>query len=749
MNKTYLPFFFLMISLFACTHSEMSPDQTMSFNNNPSVRKGHLISFQEKPGWFVPNGIANIDSTVLYNDQKSLRLVNTPQDTTKINQIYYWFNTEMIEGDSIIFSGKFRYKKADSTTIYFGIQQLKIDSEPENTGTDLEKRSGDSEWEDFTVKAAMSSTTTGICFFGFTTGDIELWISGWQAEIDKKPIGSQIGLVPKADSDNGFYIGSTIVLPKPSAQMLDNLEVLCKVWGFLKYYHPEVCRGNYNWDYELFRVLPQIANASDKIQRSRLLSEWIDRYGKITEVQPYTIDDPGLYSRIIDLSWINDREMFDDKLISKLNTIRDAKRSKKFNYYIIPYQLYSQGSFDREKGYPNITWQDQGFRILTLFRLWNAMEYCFPYVDMTDKPWHSLIKEFLPKFVTPGSKADYELAVNKLAACIDDSHGFVNIPYSDLDKTILKRKNDSYHIPVTLMESKSGDIVVRDTRTYEMERGDIICSVNGETVEEFIERFKPYIPASNHSGLVRNVIPWLLRTDTNIMNVTCIRNGKEVQLELKNFGLNKRHKPHELSEMKYPEDYNPEAKGIAYINVTSMDAPLITEIIQKNKKAKGIILDMRKYPGMSAFGTLSPLLYPTPQEFMWFSYNEKAAPGNYKLTFKSKVGTDNPDYFKGKVAILVNEGTQSHGEFSAMAYRKAPQSAIIGSITAGADGNVGHFYLSGNTRFNYTALGAYYPNWGICQRKGIHIDIEARPTNEEIRNGQDVWMEKAIEYILK
>lgn len=148
---------------------------------------------------------------------------------------------------------------------------------------------------------------------------------------------------------------------------------------------------------------------SDKIQRNRLLSEWIDRYGKITEVQPYTIDDPGLYSRIIDLSWINDREMFDDKLISKLNTIRDAKRSQKFNYYIIPYQLYSQGSFDREKGYPNITWEDQGFRILTLFRLWNAMEYCFPYVDITDKPWHSLIKEFLPKFVTPGSKAVNDL----------------------------------------------------------------------------------------------------------------------------------------------------------------------------------------------------------------------------------------------------------------------------------------------------------------------------------------------------
>lgn len=34
-------------------------------------------------------------------------------------------------------------------------------------------------------------------------------------------------------------------------------------------------------------------------------------------------------------------------------------------------------------------------------------------------------------------------------------------------------------------------------------------------------------------------------------------------------------------------------------------------------------------------------------------------------------------------------------------------------------------------------------------RKGVKIDIGVRPTNEEIRNGQDVWIEKAIEYILK
>src|SRR3546814_15876690 len=38
---------------------------------------------------------------------------------------------------------------------------------------------------------------------------------------------------------------------------INNLAVLGKIWGFLKYYHPAVARGEYNWDNELFRILPR------------------------------------------------------------------------------------------------------------------------------------------------------------------------------------------------------------------------------------------------------------------------------------------------------------------------------------------------------------------------------------------------------------------------------------------------------------------------------------------------------------
>src|ERR1700761_1972188 len=35
-----------------------------------------------------------------------------------------------------------------------------------------------------------------------------------------------------------------------------NLVLLGKIWGLLKYHHPSVIKGTYNWDDELIKILP-------------------------------------------------------------------------------------------------------------------------------------------------------------------------------------------------------------------------------------------------------------------------------------------------------------------------------------------------------------------------------------------------------------------------------------------------------------------------------------------------------------
>jgi C-terminal processing protease CtpA/Prc len=62
--------------------------------------------------------------------------------------------------------------------------------------------------------------------------------------------------------------------------------------------------------------------------------------------------------------------------------------------------------------------------------------------------------------------------------------------------------------------------------------------------------------------------------------------------------------------------------------------------------------------------------------------------------------TPQQPHYGGKVVILVDEVTQSSAEYHASAFRAAPGAIVIGSTTAGADGNVSMVPLPGaNKRF--------------------------------------------------
>jgi len=64
-----------------------------------------------------------------------------------------------------------------------------------------------------------------------------------------------------------------------SEQQIENLFVLGKTWGFLKYYHPDVAKGSYNFDSCLFRILPAVLKAENKFKRDELLFNWINTLG--------------------------------------------------------------------------------------------------------------------------------------------------------------------------------------------------------------------------------------------------------------------------------------------------------------------------------------------------------------------------------------------------------------------------------------------------------------------------------------
>ncbi len=79
-----------------------------------------------------------------------------------------------------------------------------------------------------------------------------------------------------------FYIRIIICRPKCLEEYthadVENLALLCKVWGFMKYYHPSVRAGEYDWDRELLCIMPSLVFFLKKEKRNEVLVKWIDQF---------------------------------------------------------------------------------------------------------------------------------------------------------------------------------------------------------------------------------------------------------------------------------------------------------------------------------------------------------------------------------------------------------------------------------------------------------------------------------------
>jgi C-terminal processing protease CtpA/Prc len=102
--------------------------------------------------------------------------------------------------------------------------------------------------------------------------------------------------------------------------------------------------------------------------------------------------------------------------------------------------------------------------------------------------------------------------------------------------------------------------------------------------------------------------------------------------------------------------------------------------------------------------------------------------------------------YSGQVVTLVDEATQSQAEYDAMTLRAAG-ATIIGSTTAGADGDVTSLSLPVEFISQFSGIGIFYPDKTATQRVGIVPDIVVTPTIAGIQAGRDEVLEAAIAFI--
>ncbi|HCM33508.1 MAG TPA: hypothetical protein DF603_05070 [Chryseobacterium sp.] len=526
-----------------------------------------------------------------------------------------------------------------------------------------------------------------------------------------------------------------------SAQILSEnqkLESLCKVWGFLKYYHPHVAKGNINWDEQLLKKINEIEDIHDKTGLNNLYSAWIDSLGKVDECKECLQKDNKTYFlKNFDLSWIDNPSIFTENTAQKLHYI-ESNRNIGNNHYIGKggRKIY----FRNENSYGS-RFTSKSISLLELFRYWNYVEYFFPYKYETDQNWNDVLREMIPKFLAVQNDKDYHLTLAELVAKIDDSHAFL------FSTRISLNQYGNRKLPVEYSYAE-GKLIITKINTNRFHEktpfyvGDVIYDVNGKTIPEMVNSYGKYISASNSWGKVNKVKSKLLFNNMDSISVKLERDGQNMEVVAKTYFLKDiiSKKNPTLQKWKFLD----QEKKIGYVNMGVITKKELDEMYRNLRSTNSIIFDLRNYPKLTIL-PLSEILLPQTTVYYQFNFPETNYPGKF-YSRKNSIGKKNPNYYKGNVIVLVDENTQSQAETTTMMFKQHPKAKIIGSNTSGANGDIIKFKLAGlDTCF--TGLGAYYPDGRETQRIGIIPDIIIKPTVDGIKNGKDEVLERALMYI--
>ncbi|QXP60730.1 S41 family peptidase [Olleya sp. HaHaR_3_96] len=631
------------------------------------------------------------------------------------------------------------YLKTENVTEGWAGLWMRIDPDVSLDDMASRKVQGTNDWKKYEIELETNRRATTISFGGLLVGTGKIWVDNFNITVDGKPLHQ----APEKEFDKEFDKGSNITIDLSQKNQLENLTLLGRIWGFLKYYHPEVGDGNFNWDYELFRILPDYQKAKSNADRDKILSNWIDNLGAVKICKKCKALDENAALKP-NLTWITDGNL-SKKLSDKLQFITQ-NRHQGNHYYIDMIRGVGNPEFKNENSYADMPYPDDGFKLLSVYKYWNMINYFYPYKHIMDKDWNNSLKENIPPFINAKNELEYELAALKMIADIKDTHANLWGGKNKINE-ILGDNYPNFHVSFIENKLAIDNFYNEDSPKNGLKTGDIITRINGKKIEDIVRDNHDFYPASNQPTRLRDISFNLLRTTSNSLDIEVENNGIKLiktipvynKKDIKDF-YKKYTKEENISSYRLLEN------NIGYVSLKNIKDEDVDKIKKELKDTKGIIVDIRNYPSASISFTLGSFFTSSKTPFVKFTTGNIDYPGEFTMGDNLYIPSKGKTY-QGKVIVLVNEKSQSAAEYTAMAFRAGDNVSIIGSTTAGADGNVSTIYLPGGLRTMISGIGVYYPDGTETQRLGIVPDIEIKPTIKGLQEGRDELIEKAIEII--
>lgn len=288
-------------------------------------------------------------------------------------------------------------------------------------------------------------------------------------------------------------------------------------------------------------------------------------------------------------------------------------------------------------------------------------------------------------------------------------------------------------------------LIVAASDNDEFKVGDIVTHVDGKTAVRHLTELENHISGSPQWK--RHISTRKMSQSRGPKTMKIKRDNEELEVELQFDGQRTTLDKGEVCRVEV--DKEKDEDDIWYIDMGRADPKDVNPLIAKFAAAKGIVLDFRGYPR----GTQFLFQHMTDQHMQSQKWQvprqirpDRTEMNDFETGGRWQMPPKKPR-FAGKMVFITNGSAISYAESCMSIVANYELGEIIGSPTAGANGNVNPFTLPGGYQVAWTGMRVVNHDDSQHHVRGVQVTVPMKPTIAGIRDGRDELLEAAVKLI--
>ncbi len=366
---------------------------------------------------------------------------------------------------------------------------------------------------------------------------------------------------------------------------------------------------------------------------------------------------------------------------------------------------------------------------------WNAIKYFSPYLAELPVNWDNELTNTL-LLISSHDKLYNSKPLKRMMAKLEDAH--VSI------KEIAENEKFEKYLPLSVKKMNNQIMVIHNFDTS-FEKGDIILSVNGNDALKDFENCEALISGGKHHRAAVAGYQWPAYYTDSTISIKVMRNNEKLTIKTNTltpsdyyggfYNTNQRKRSGWLND------------NVLYLNVYMSNFDEIKKLLTERKPQQTVIIDARNASHF-LFRYMIPLLCPGTE----LKSNKDGRYVIPKITYpETPVIEDTlpslPRNTNMKNIFLTGPNVISNFEETFDNVRYNGLGYFVGTNTGGCNGRINLIYLPSGVEVIFTGMkvlselgaGHYY------YRTGIAPDVYVEETIEDIKEGRDAVLEKALQ----